>query len=164
MPYAYREDTGKKDQGRAFLDEVFALQVPKEDGPTGVVMITLVAGKDSETYKTASATLMSHRLEDTSMGPDCNDGPSNTPPPVQGCFNWSAPTDILTCWQKRSPSEGGLQGMKSGEGELPPPLPRLHPPPYCHPLRFGLGGSFLSPCARSHPGGTPSPPPLPPYP
>jgi hypothetical protein len=30
----YREDIGKKDQGRALLDEGSALQVPDEDGPT----------------------------------------------------------------------------------------------------------------------------------
>jgi hypothetical protein len=52
MPY--REDTGKKDQGWALLDEGFAPSVPNEDGPTIMATTTPAAGKDGGTYKTPS--------------------------------------------------------------------------------------------------------------
>jgi hypothetical protein len=40
MPY--REDTGKKDQGRALLDEGSAPPMPNEDDPTIMAMTTSV--------------------------------------------------------------------------------------------------------------------------
>jgi hypothetical protein len=54
MPYAYREDTGKKDQGQAFLDEGSAPPVPNEDGPTIMAATALLASGDDGTNKTLS--------------------------------------------------------------------------------------------------------------
>jgi hypothetical protein len=52
MPYTYREDTGKKDQGRVFLDEGFAPPVPDEDGPTIMAATAPMTAEDNGTYKT----------------------------------------------------------------------------------------------------------------
>jgi hypothetical protein len=56
-PCAYREDTDKKDQGRAFLDVGSALPEPDEDGPTIRTVGTLATDDDGETYKTPSKLL-----------------------------------------------------------------------------------------------------------
>jgi hypothetical protein len=54
MPYAYREDTGKKNKGRAFLDEGSSSSVLDEDGLAIMAATALAASKDSGTYKTPS--------------------------------------------------------------------------------------------------------------
>jgi hypothetical protein len=43
MPYAYREDTGKINQGWAFLDEGSVPPVPDEDDPTIMAATTPAA-------------------------------------------------------------------------------------------------------------------------
>jgi hypothetical protein len=53
-PDAYRENTGKKYQWRAFLDEVSMPPVPDEDIPTIMAAITRAVGEDDETDKTLS--------------------------------------------------------------------------------------------------------------
>jgi hypothetical protein len=53
MPYAYQEDTDKKDQGRALLDEGSAPPVPDEDGLTIMVATALAPDEDDGTYKSA---------------------------------------------------------------------------------------------------------------
>jgi hypothetical protein len=52
--YAYREDTSKKDQGWALLDEGSEPPVPDEDGSAITDAIAPAAGKGGETYKTPS--------------------------------------------------------------------------------------------------------------
>jgi hypothetical protein len=52
MPY--QEDTDKKDEGRALMDEGSAPPVPKEDGLAIMAVITPAAGADDGTYKTLS--------------------------------------------------------------------------------------------------------------
>jgi hypothetical protein len=54
MPYAYREDTGKKDQRQAFLGEGFAPPVPGEDSHAIMATAAPVADEDGGTYKTLS--------------------------------------------------------------------------------------------------------------
>jgi hypothetical protein len=49
----YREDTDKKDQGRAFLAEGSTSTTPEEDGPTIVAMATKMADENNRTYKTS---------------------------------------------------------------------------------------------------------------
>jgi hypothetical protein len=53
-PCTYREDTGRKEQGRAFLDESSAPLVPNKDGPTIMAATTLASDEDDGTYKTPS--------------------------------------------------------------------------------------------------------------
>jgi hypothetical protein len=53
-PYTYREDTGKKDQGRTLLDDGSAPPVPDEDGPAIMDAIVPAAGEDDDTYETPS--------------------------------------------------------------------------------------------------------------
>jgi hypothetical protein len=53
MLCTYREDTGKKDQGRAFLDKGSTPLVPDEDSPAIMAMTTLAAGEGGKTYKTS---------------------------------------------------------------------------------------------------------------
>jgi hypothetical protein len=47
----YQEDTGKKDQGRAFLDRGSALPKLDEDDLTVMIMATPVADKDNRNCK-----------------------------------------------------------------------------------------------------------------
>jgi hypothetical protein len=54
MPYAYREDITKKDQGWCFLDEGSVPSVPDEDGPAIMAVTAPVATEDGGTYKTQS--------------------------------------------------------------------------------------------------------------
>jgi hypothetical protein len=53
-PCTYREDRGKKDQGRAFLDGGSTPSELDEDGPAIMVMATPIVGKDVGTCKTPS--------------------------------------------------------------------------------------------------------------
>jgi hypothetical protein len=55
MPCTYWEDTGKKDQGRAFVDEGFTPPVSDENGPTIMAAATPADRKDNGTCKTPSA-------------------------------------------------------------------------------------------------------------
>jgi hypothetical protein len=52
--YIYREDTGKKDQGWALLDEGFTPPVPDEDDPAIVDAAAPAAGEDDGTYESSS--------------------------------------------------------------------------------------------------------------
>jgi hypothetical protein len=54
MPCAYQEDTNKKDQGWAFLDEGSTPPVPNQDSPAIMVAIAPAADEDTETNKTLS--------------------------------------------------------------------------------------------------------------
>jgi hypothetical protein len=54
MPYAYRDNTGKKDKGRSFLDEGSTPSVSDEDGPAIMIATAPAAGEDGGTYKTPS--------------------------------------------------------------------------------------------------------------
>jgi hypothetical protein len=54
MPYAYREDTGKKDQEQALLDEGSTPPVPDEDSPAILDATAVAADKDFGAYKTSS--------------------------------------------------------------------------------------------------------------
>jgi hypothetical protein len=54
MPCAYQEDTNKKDQGRAFLDEGSTPPVPNQDSPTIMVAIAPTVDEDAGTNKTMS--------------------------------------------------------------------------------------------------------------
>jgi hypothetical protein len=60
VPHVYRENTGRKDQGWALLDEGSAPPVPGEDGPaitdgpTITDATTLAADENGRTYKTQS--------------------------------------------------------------------------------------------------------------
>jgi hypothetical protein len=51
--YAYREDTGRKDQGRALLDEGSATPMIDEDGPTLMDAKAPVVGIEDGTNKTS---------------------------------------------------------------------------------------------------------------
>jgi hypothetical protein len=51
---SYREDIGKKDQGRAFMAGGFTSLAPDEDGPAIMVVATLAAGENGGTYNTQS--------------------------------------------------------------------------------------------------------------
>jgi hypothetical protein len=53
-PYAYREDTDKKDQGWALLDEGSTPPVADEDGPTIMDATALAVDECSGAYKTLS--------------------------------------------------------------------------------------------------------------
>jgi hypothetical protein len=50
----YQEDTSRKDQGRAFLDDGSTLTLPNEDGPAIMAATRPTAGEDGGTYKTPS--------------------------------------------------------------------------------------------------------------
>jgi hypothetical protein len=50
MPY--QEDTGKKDQGQALLNEGSVPLVPNEDDPAIMAVTTPAADEDDCTYKT----------------------------------------------------------------------------------------------------------------
>jgi hypothetical protein len=52
MPY--REDTKKKDQGRALLDEGSMPPLPNEDDPAIMIVTTPVSSKDGGSHKTLS--------------------------------------------------------------------------------------------------------------
>jgi hypothetical protein len=54
MPCAYREDTGRKYQGWAFLDKGSTPLVPDEKLPAIMAATTPVAGEDTGAYKTLS--------------------------------------------------------------------------------------------------------------
>jgi hypothetical protein len=54
MPHAYREGTGKEDQGWAPLDEGSVPPKPHEDGPDIMDATGQVAGEGGETYETSS--------------------------------------------------------------------------------------------------------------
>jgi hypothetical protein len=54
MSYAYQEDTGKKDQGKTFLEKVSALSVPDEYDPAIMAATTPGASDNGDTYKTSS--------------------------------------------------------------------------------------------------------------
>jgi hypothetical protein len=54
MPHAYREDTGRKDQWWALLDEGFTPPVPVEDSPAIMDATAPAVGEDEGTYKTPS--------------------------------------------------------------------------------------------------------------
>jgi hypothetical protein len=88
MPYAYQDDTGKKDQVQAFLDEGFTPPMPDKDSLATMAATTPVAREDGRTYKTPSkgamlitarATLIPCRPEDTSMRPDYGGGLDDDP-------------------------------------------------------------------------------------
>jgi hypothetical protein len=73
---SYQEDTDKKDQGWAILDEGSTPSVPNEDNPTIMAATTLAISEDAGTYKipskwavhiTTSATLIPYRSEDTNV-------------------------------------------------------------------------------------------------
>jgi hypothetical protein len=97
MSYAYREDTGRKDQGWALFDKGSAPPVPDEDGPAIMDVAAPVASEDDRTYETSSklvvpittsAKLIPCRSEDTSVRPDYGDGPNDAPlnpPPLPPC-------------------------------------------------------------------------------
>jgi hypothetical protein len=54
MSYVYQEDTGKKEQGWALLDEGSTPPVPDEDDPIIMDATALMVGVDDRTYKTLS--------------------------------------------------------------------------------------------------------------
>jgi hypothetical protein len=51
-PHSYREDTDRKDQGRALLGEGSAPSTSDEDDPTVVGTMVPLVGKGEGTYKT----------------------------------------------------------------------------------------------------------------
>jgi hypothetical protein len=97
-------------------------------------------------------TLIPCRSEYTSVRPDCGDRSNDALLPVQGHLVHRAPTEIPVCWLKRSPSEGRSSGgVESGERELSPPLPHLHPPHRCL-LRIQARREFSPPTPLPPPG------------
>jgi hypothetical protein len=54
MPSAYQEDTGKKDQVWAFLDEGSTPLVPNEDNPATMAATAPASDEDDGTNKTLS--------------------------------------------------------------------------------------------------------------
>jgi hypothetical protein len=54
MSYTNQEDTSRKDQGRALLDEGPAPPVPGDDGPAIIDTTALTVDDDVGTYKTPS--------------------------------------------------------------------------------------------------------------
>jgi hypothetical protein len=53
-PCTYREDTGKKEQGQALLNEGSVPPVPDEDGPAIMVAMAPTVSEDGGSYKTLS--------------------------------------------------------------------------------------------------------------
>jgi hypothetical protein len=100
MPY--REDTGKKDQGRAFLHRGSASPAPNEDDPSIMTVATPVADEDGRTYKTlskqdipitTSTTLTTCRSRDTSAIWGTTSRLVDDPVSVRGRFNRCADED-----------------------------------------------------------------------
>jgi hypothetical protein len=54
MPCTYQENTGKKNQGWAFLDRVSAPPVPNADDLTTMDIMAPIAIEDDGTYETLS--------------------------------------------------------------------------------------------------------------
>jgi hypothetical protein len=54
MTYAYRVDTGKRNQGQALLDEGSIRPRPDMDSLTTMDAMALATGEGGETYKTPS--------------------------------------------------------------------------------------------------------------
>jgi hypothetical protein len=155
-PCTYQEDIGKKDQGRASLDEGSTLLEPDKDGPANVAVTTPTVGKDGGTCKTpckqaipiiASAILIPSRPGDTSVRLDYGGRLDDAPTPVQGHFGQRVLIETPACRLRRLPSDGMPLGGREWGGVSPPPLPHLHPPPHHDLLKIQAGREFPPPRA-----------------
>jgi hypothetical protein len=156
VPHAYREDTSRKDQGQALLDEGSVPPTSGEDGPASTDAIAPMAGEDDGSYKTPSKLviqiLIPDRSEYTSTRPNCDGGPEDALVPARGHFAWRVPMEIPNYWLKKSPSEGRTSGGEDGREGVISPLPHHPPPPHHHLLRIRARREF-PPTAASRPPG-----------
>jgi hypothetical protein len=161
-PHPYREDTSRKDQGRALSDEGSIPLMPNQHGPAIIDAPAPVASEGGGTDKTPVTelflslpvqTLMQVRVYQREA--DCGSEIDDFPVSVRGCFIWRTPMEIPACRLKRLPSRG------DEERKL---FPLLISTLLLLIISRGrrLGGNFLPPCPHSHLGSTPKPSPLPP--
>jgi hypothetical protein len=94
-PRAYREDAGRKDQGRALLDGGSAPPMSDDDNPIVTNTMTPMIDKGEGTYRTPSEyviraltmqTCAPRRTEHTSMRLDYGGGMDTPPASTRGCF------------------------------------------------------------------------------
>jgi hypothetical protein len=123
--HTYWVDTGKKDQGRAFLDKgtispglIRTAPPPRTQWPRRLerVMEPTRPRVSNLFLPLPRQTHVPCRSEYTSARLDYGGGPNSPPESTQGCFIWRTPTEIPTCWLKREPDKGWyLGGGERGE-------------------------------------------------